>query len=98
MTVKDNRLKNISTISAEKIKKGDKITVNSSATGGAGDYIYAVYYKQKSQTKWTTKQDFNANSVVSIKPAKATDYEICVKVKDKDGTIAKQYFELKVTD
>ena len=98
MTVKDNRLKNISTISAEKIKKGDKITVNSSATGGAGDYIYAVYYKQKSQTKWTTKQDFNANSVVSIKPAKATDYEICVKVKDKDGTIAKQYFELKVID
>ncbi|MBQ5564470.1 MAG: hypothetical protein IIT39_13945 [Clostridia bacterium] len=37
-----------------------------SATGGAGDYTYAVFYKQKAQTKWTTKQDFNENSVVSI--------------------------------
>ena len=73
------------------------MTVNCSATGGKGDYTYAVLYKQKSQSKWTTKQDFNYNADVSIKPAQATDYDICVKVKDKDGTIVKKYFTVRVT-
>ena len=78
-------------------KKGNTVTVNGSATGGAGNYTYAVFYKQKAQTQWTTKQDFNENTNVSIKPMLATDYDICVKVKDKNGTIAKQYFTVTVT-
>ena len=91
------KLTNTSAVSETTIKKGDTVAVNGSATGGAGDYTYAVYYKQKAQTKWTVKQDFNENSDVSVKPAQATDYDICVKVKDKDGTIAKQYFTVTVT-
>ena len=91
------KLTNTSAVSATTIKKGDTVAVNGSATGGAGDYTYAVYYKQKAQTKWTTKQDFNYNADVSIKPAQATDYDICVKVKDKDGTIVKKYFTVTVT-
>ena len=79
------------------IKLGEQITATAKSTGGAGNYTYAVYYKQKAQTKWTTKQDFNENSVVSVKPAKATDYDICIKVKEKDGTIAKKYFNVTVT-
>ena len=89
---------NTSDISATEIKKGDTVTVKGSATGGAGDYAYAVFYKQKLQTKWTTKQDFNENTAVSIKPAQATDYDICIKVKDKDDTIAKKYFSVTVTE
>ena len=91
------KLTNTSTISATTVKKGGTVTVNGSATGGAGNYTYAVLYKQKSQSKWTTKQDFNDNADVSIKPAQATDYDICVKVKDKDGTIVKKYFTVTVT-
>ena len=91
------KLTNTSAISATEIKKGNTVTLNGSATGGAGNYTYAVYYKQKAQTKWTTKQDFDENSVVSVKPAKATDYDICIKVKEKDGTIAKKYFNVTVT-
>lgn len=91
------KLTNTSAISAIEIKKGNTVTVNGSATGGAGDYTYAVFYKQKAQSKWTTKQDFNENSIVSVKPAQATDYDICVKVKDKDGTIVKKYFIVTVT-
>ena len=91
------KLANTSTISATEIKKGNTVTVNGSATGGAGNYTYAVFYKQKAQTQWTTKQDFNENTNVSIKPMLATDYDICVKVKDKNGTIAKQYFTVTVT-
>ena len=91
-------LANTSAISSENIVLGQEITVNCSATGGAGGYTYAVYYKQKAQTKWTAKQDFKENAVVSVKPAQATDYDICIKVKDKDGTISKQYFTVTVTE
>ena len=91
------KLTNTSAVSETTIKKGDIVTVNGSATGGAGDYTYAVYYKQKAQTKWTTKQNFTQNADVSIKPAQATDYDICVKVKDNDGTIVKKYFTVTVT-
>ena len=92
------KLTNTSAVSATTIKKGSTVTVNGSATGGTGNYTYAVFYKQKAQTKWTTKQDFYENADVSIKPAQATDYDICIKVKDKDGTIAKQYFTITVTE
>ena len=46
--------------------------------------------------KWTQKQDFDTNNTVEIKPAKAADYQICVKIKDENGSIAKKYFDLKV--
>ncbi len=76
---------------------GTKITATGKASGGTGTYKYAVYYKQTSQTKWTTAQDFNTNASVTFKPAKATTYDVCVKVKDSDGTIAKKYFTLTVS-
>ena len=72
--------------------------MNAKATGSTGFYTYAVYYKQKAQTKWTTKQDFKANNTIAVKPAKATTYDICVKVKDDKGTIVKKYFTVNVTD
>jgi len=107
-TVKVNeRLYNTSTIShnldasvPEKafITKGESVTVNGSATGGVGEYTYAVLYKQKAQSKWTTKQDFDVNNTISVKPTKATNYDICVKVKDTNGTIVKKYFTVNVTE
>ena len=96
--VTSDELKNISTISAQTINLGSTVTVNAKATGSTGFYTYAVYYKQKAQTKWTTKQDFKANNTIAIKPAKATTYDICVKVKDDKGTIVKKYFTINVTD
>ena len=51
-----------------------------------------MLYKQNSKTKWTVKQDFAENTTVEIKPAATTDYDICIKVKDKDGTIEKNIF------
>ena len=92
------KLANTSDISSTEIKKDSTVTVSGSATGGMGDYQYQVLYKQTSQKKWTVKQDFDANSIVSVKPAKATDYDICVKVKDTNGTIVKKYFTVNVTE
>lgn len=86
-----------STLSATSITKGQSVTVNCAATGGSGGYTYAVFYKQNSQTNWTTKQNFAENNTVTIKPATATTYDVCTKVKDADGTVAKQYFTVNVT-
>ena len=90
-------LTNDSTISATSIKRGSTVTVKCAASGGAGSYTYAVLYKKKSDTNWTVSQNYSTNTSVSVKPYLATDYEICVKIKDKDGTIAKKYFAVKVS-
>ena len=89
---------NISRIDNDNIIIGDSVTVNANAVFGEGDYTYAVLYKKKFDTKWTVKQNYSSNDVISVKPAKATDYDICVKVKDSKGTIKKKYFEVKVND
>lgn len=93
-----NVLQNTSKISAQSIKLGETVTVTASATGGTGKYTYAVYYKKDYDQKWTTKQDYKANSTISVKPAKQALYNICVKVKDSDGTIVKKYFDVTVSD
>jgi len=97
VTVSDS-LQNISTISSDTIKLGETVKVSCSAKGGSGFYQYAVYYKKQTESKWTTKQDYSSNVSVSIKPAKATQYDICIKVKDDKGTIDKKYFVVSVTN
>ena len=92
------KLANNSTISANSIKYGSTFTVNAKATGGMGSYTYAVLYKKQSETKWTVKQNYSTNAKVAVKPYKATGYNVCVKVKDSTGTIAKKYFEVNVTN
>ena len=89
-------LSNTSTISSLNIAKGQTVTVNAAGENGVGPYTYAVYYKNRTQSKWTTKQDFSQNSVVEVKPANTGLYDVCVKVKDSTGTIAKVYFEVNV--
>ena len=90
-------LKNTSKLSATSITLGKTVTVNCSATGGTGYYNYAVYYKKTSDSKWTTAQGFSSNDSVSIKPAKATTYEVCVKVKDTADTNVKTYYKVTVS-
>ena len=92
----NEKLANTSTLSAENIVLGQKVTANGSATGGIGKYQYQVFYKQTEQSSWTKVQDFSENAEVVFKPAKATTYEVCVKVKDETGKIEKKYFTVNV--
>ena len=98
VTVKDTGLKNTSVLSATSVKLGSKVTAKCSATGGKSPYTYAVYVKKTSDTSWTTKQSFKSNASVVFTSMKATSYNVCIKVKDSTGTIAKKYIELKVTN
>ena len=90
-------LANTSTLSKEKLPLGDTFTVNCSSTGGNGTVQYAVYCKKSSESTWTTKQAYDTNASVSIKPDRATVYNICVKAKDESGTVVKKYINATVT-
>ena len=96
-TLKVNeRLKNTSVISSDAVKKGGSVTVKGSATGGMGKYTYAVLYRKKSDTKWTVKQGYSENAEIIVKPYTNTEYDVCIKVKDETGSIAKKYFVVSV--
>ena len=90
-------LANISSISSENIKFGDKITVTGAATGGSGSYQYEVTYKKTTDSKWATKQAYSTNNTVSIKPGAATEYTVKIRVKDSEGTVAGKNFTVIVT-
>ena len=97
VTVTAATLGNTSKLSASTITLGNTVTVKASATGGSGSYTYGVYYKKSTSSTWSTVQSYAKNATVSIKPASAVAYDVCVKVKDSEGTIAKKYFTLTVT-
>lgn len=90
-------LTNTSVISASSVKKGNSVKVTAKATGGIGKYTYGVYYKKATSEKWTTAQSYGTNTTVTIKPAAAVKYNICVKVKDSSGKIVKKYFDITCT-
>ncbi len=96
VTVKAAALVNNSKLSATTINLGSTITATGAASGGTGSYTYAVLYKQKTQSNWTTAQNFSSTKSVSIKPANATTYDVCIKVKDSSGTIVKKFFDVTV--
>lgn len=98
LTVINNKLKNISALSASSIEFGKVVTVNAAASGSTGFYQYAVYTKKSYESTWSCKQSFSANPTVNVKPNQAASYDICVKVKDSKGTVAKKYFTLEVTE
>ncbi len=87
---------NKSTLSKTEIYLGDTVTVNAKATGGAGENTYAVLYKKSSDTKWSVKQYYSDNTSVDIKPLRTEDYDVAVKVKDKNGRISEKKLTLKV--
>lgn len=86
---------NSSTVSAENITLGQSVTItgNSDLT----DCTFAYFYKKESDTKWVTKKNFSTTKSVTLKPASAVTYNICVKVKDSRGVVYKKYFDVKVS-
>lgn len=80
-------LVNNSTISKTEIKLGEKLKIRAVAEGGAGDYQYEVYYKKVNSTKWSRVHDYSYLYAFNITPATATQYEVRINVKDKNGEV-----------
>ena len=96
ITETETPLTNQSNVSVQKIEHGNFFVANGMASGGKAPYKYAYYYKQKVQKSWTTAKDYSTAMSVSIKPAKATAYDVCIKVKDASGNVKKKYFDVIV--
>ena len=93
----EEKLVNLSEISAEEIKHGESVTVTAAAKGGQGEYTYAVFYKKESSPKWSTVHGYNSDVTTEITPKNPVAYKVCIKAKDESGAIAKKYFDLMVT-
>ena len=89
-------LKISASMSAKETTKGKSITLYASATGGSGGYSYGYFYKRKSAKFWSSIKKYGTSTVVSFTPAFVDDYEISIRVKDSNGTIANKDFDLAV--
>ncbi len=90
-------LKNNSKISATSIALGQSVTVTAAASGGASPYQYAVFYKKTTESSWATAQSYGKSAKVTVEPGTSTSYDIRVKVKDDNGSIASKDFTVNVT-
>ena len=97
ITVNKTELVNKTTASSESITLGKTATFKVTASGGTSPYSYGLYYKKTSDTTWQTAQSYNSTSSMTFKPTKTGTYDICTKVKDSKGNIAKKYLTLTVT-
>ncbi len=78
---------------------GTSVHLIAEGVGGAGDYIYACYYKKADSDTWRARQGFktaSTNNEISLTPTEAGVYDVCVKVKDAEGTIKKIDFQIEV--
>ena len=75
---------------------GETVTVNASATGGSGSYTFAYYSREFTQKNWTAISNYSTNATASFTAKTAGYYQVCVKVKDSDGTVAKEYYNIVV--
>ena len=97
LLVKEDALRNESTVSKTNITLGEKITVHAKGQGGRSPYLYSVYMKKASSEKWSTIQPYKSNDTITVSFAAAVKYDLCVKVKDSTGKIEKKYFTITVT-
>ena len=90
-------LKNTSAVSVNSIKLGKSVSVTAASTGGLGEKVYEVFYKNSTQTKWTKVQSYSSNTSLTIKPRHTGTYTICVKAKDERGKVVKKNLTVEVT-
>ena len=89
-------LENKSTVASRSIYLGNEVNIKGKATGGIGKYSYAYYQKRQEDDKWCLVKDYSEESTASFKPLKATNYNVCIKIKDEKGNIAKVYETVEV--
>ena len=88
-------LKNDSAISAEKITKGQSITITGAASHGTPSYQYA-YVVQTPKGNWCVLKNYSEATSLKWTPGSVGKYTVQVKVKDNSGIIKIKAFTLEV--
>ena len=90
-------LVNNSTVSAETITLGEKVTLAAKAVGGTAPYTYALLYKKASSSTWSKiGEKYGTESTGSFKPGAAVPYDVMINVKDSTGKIVSKSFKITV--
>ena len=80
------------------VKKGAAVSVNGKASGGAGRYTYAYYYRKASGKAFTSiGTPFVNQTKAWFRPASAGEYVVRVLAKDIEGTVALKEYKVTVT-
>lgn len=95
--VEPKYLTNRSSISATSVKTGTVVTLYGDALGGSQPYSYAYYMKDIFSDTWDTVKEYSTSNKCNVTMSKVGNYDICIKVKDQNGTVVKRYFIIEVT-
>ena len=92
-----NELQNTSTISSKSVAACDAVKMTGKATGGAGSYKYAFYFKKSTESAYTLiGQAYGTATSATFYPSEAGTYNALVRVKDAKGKVSKLGFTVKV--
>ena len=90
-------LVNKSQLDNDRIALGEKVRVRCFASGGEGEYQYAVYYKKTLSDKWTRVRGYGTSNIVMLMPKAAVNYDVRVDVRDKSGAVVSKELKLYVS-
>ena len=90
-------LSNLTMLSSYQLAPGQVLTIYGSASGGTRPYYYSAYYKKASSSSYTKICGYSTTSIMTVTPGAVTDYDVRVKVKDANGTIATKDFTVTVS-
>ena len=90
-------LVNKSKIVNTEAKIGEKISVVGAASGGAGGYTYAFYYKKSSKTDWYEMAPAYTTKRAAFKPLMTVSYDVKIIVKDADGNTEEVIYTIDVS-
>jgi len=82
-------------ISDDTVILGEQVILHAEAKKGC---TYAFYFKREDIEVWTVKQNFAENNEVAITPEHLGYYDVCIKTKNADGQISKEYFKFAVSE
>ena len=97
LTVKPKTLTNNSTLSAKSITLGQSVTVTGKASGGYGNYRYALDYKAPGASDWKSAVAFGTATKMVFKPTQKGTYVLRIIIKDAQSNTAYQFVNVTVS-
>ena len=96
LNVKDT-LKVTAAMSPQTVVTGTTVKISATIAGGIAPVKVGFYILKPSASKWITLQDYSTTTTATFCPMSEGTYQICVKAKDRNENIVKQYLNIKVT-
>ena len=91
-------LANESVVDKTTTQRGTPVTITGAASGGAGDYKYAFYYKKSTSKAYTLiGEEYGDAATATFTPATTAEYDVRVRVKDAAGKVVTKQLKVNST-